>query len=392
MPEWIVVHPVESGLRLLIASCVVQSLVIVGIALRLLSRYLSGAKLGWDDSLALFAFVCSMGQTTLFGLLVFGGLGHHADTVPISNQYSIPKILFCYEILHILSLNTAKLSALSFYIKLFANKTMETITKLVKGFIFVFMIGLLFWQFLFCRPLWRMFQWGGLENCGDRKPLYLTICIFSIFSDIILLALPMPSIWTLKMSRGTKIRLSLLFASGLFTTAVSITRLAIIVGINYRHDFSFYSVSATYLADLEPHLTILCVSLPMIYSLYAKFIKPKHKRNNNTSGRRVGKRTIGMSLSHRYDKKRTFNTLQETEHDPFELEYIYGSRGHVGYNVSVDNGRPLQVPSPTMKPGRVARDVGSSRGSDEALVLETREGGNIPSGIIVSKKWSVSRT
>ncbi|KAI0600745.1 hypothetical protein F4775DRAFT_545479 [Biscogniauxia sp. FL1348] len=391
MPEWTVVHPVESGLRLLIASCVIQSLVIVGIALRLLSRYLSGARLGWDDSLVLFAFVCSMGQTTLFGLLVFGGLGHHADTVPSSNQYSIPKILFCYEILHILSLNTAKLSALSFYLKLFANKSMEKITKLVKGFIFVFMIGLLLWQFLFCRPLWRMFQWGGLENCGDRKPLYLTICTFSIFSDILLLALPMPSIWALKMSRGTKFRLSLLFASGLFTTAVSITRLATIIGINYRHDFSFYSVSATYLADLEPHLTILCVSLPMIYSLYAKFIKPKHKINNHASGR-VGKRTIGMSLSHRYDKKRTFNTLKETEHDPFELEYIYGSRRHVGYNVSVDNGQPLQVPPPTLKPGRVTRDVDTSRGSDTELGLETREGGNISSGIIVSRKWSVSRT
>ncbi|KAI5921776.1 hypothetical protein F4810DRAFT_676818 [Camillea tinctor] len=391
MPEWIVVQPVESGLRLLIASCVIQAVVVVGIALRLLSRYLSGAKLGWDDSLVLFAFVCSMGQTTLFGLLVFGGLGHHADTVPSTNQYSIPKILFCYEILHIIALNTAKLSALSFYIKLFANKTVETISKLVKGFIFVFMIGLLLWQFLFCRPLWRMFQWGGLENCGDRKPLYLTICSFSIITDIVLLALPMPSIWALKMNRGTKFRLSVLFASGLLTTAVSIARLASIVGINYRNDFSFYSVYATYLADLEPHLTILCVSLPMIYSLYAKFIKPKHKKNNPTSGR-VGKRTVGMSLSHRYDKKRTFNTIQETEHDPFELEYVCGSRGHVGYNVSVDNGRPPQVPPAILKSGKATRDVDSSRGSDTALVLDTREGDNIPGGIIVSRKWSVSRT
>ncbi|KAI1502005.1 hypothetical protein F5X99DRAFT_170308 [Biscogniauxia marginata] len=391
MPEWVVVYPVELGLKLLIASCVIQSLVVVGIVLRLLSRYLSGARLGWDDGLILFAFVCSMGQTTLFGFLVFGGLGHHADTVPSPNQYSIPKILFCYEILHILSLNTAKLSACSFYLKLFASKTMETMTKYIKAFLFAFMMGLLLWQFLFCRPLWRMFQWGGLENCGDRKPLYITICTFSIFSDIVLLVLPMPSIWALTMSRGTKFRLSLVFASGLLTTAVSITRLVTITRINYRHDFSFYSVYATYLADLEPHLTILCVSMPMIYSLYAKFLKPKCKVNNLV-GDRAGKRKIKMNLSRRYEKKRTFNTIEDTEHDPFELENIYCPRRKVGYNVSVDNGRPPQAPPPSMKPGRGTRDMDSSSGSDRALVLDEREGEPVPTGIMVSRKWSVSRT
>ncbi|CAJ2503488.1 Uu.00g108820.m01.CDS01 [Anthostomella pinea] len=378
MLEYVVVTPTSLSLRLFIASCVIGFLVIVATALRLFSRYFIAVRPGWDDGLALIATVGALTQTVLFSLLVYGGLGHHADTVPEPNQFSIPKILFSFEIFHVISLNTGKLSALSFYLKLFANKTMERATKAASAFIAAWMIGLLLWEFLFCRPLWKMFEWGGLEQCGDRKPLYIAVCTFSIFSDLLLLALPMPVIWTLKMDRDTKLRLSCLFAAGFSVTAVSITRLVYIVTIDYHHDFSFYSVSATFLANLEPLLTILCISLPMIYSLYAKVV-PKGGRRSSHGSKPVTW-TFASSLVRRGNpKKRAFNPLETSGPEHFELDQIYSPEKRVRYNVSVDRGWKTdphyQSPISILQSSKPEGDASS--GSEAGLVHYGKESNSV---------------
>ncbi|KAI0875285.1 hypothetical protein GGS24DRAFT_301987 [Hypoxylon argillaceum] len=389
-PTYVTVVPVELSFRLFVASIVIAFLVLITLVLRVVSRFYIALKLGWDDALVFAASIFSFGQTVLFTLLVFGGLGYHAQTVPPPNQFSIPKVLFSFELFHILSLNLGKLSALFFYLKLFNNKSIARVTKWCIIAVSLGTVGLVLWQFLFCHPLSKMWEWDGLETCGDRQPLYIAVCVWSIFTDLLVLVVPLPIIWRLKMERTQKIRLSWLFAAGLSVTATSIIRLAYILNINYHNDFSFHSVPSTFLAALEPPETILCVSLPMIYSFFAR-IWPNRK-GHNASTPHIGpahSHTYGSSFVRRGDtQKRSFTPLETTLPDPFELNEMRGTQRQV--IVSADKrGRSNRTLGSRKR--SLDRDAESSSGSEAALVESVPMASNEQSnGIMVSKNFTVS--
>ncbi|KAI1756012.1 hypothetical protein F4782DRAFT_488047 [Xylaria castorea] len=390
-PSYIIVEPVELSFRLFIASVIVTFLVLIALVLRVVSRFYIALKLGWDDAIVFVASIFALGQTVLFALLVFGGLGHHAQTVPAPNQFSIPKILFSFELFHIISLNLGKLSALFFYLKLFNSKSVARITKLGILAVSLGTVGLILWQFLFCHPLYKMWEWDGLENCGDRKPLYVAVCVWSIFTDLLVLVVPLPIIWKLKMERTQKLRLSWLFAAGLSVTATSIVRLAYILTINYHDDFSFHSVPSTFLAFLEPPETILCVSLPMLYSFFARVWPSKNGRSASTPHAGLPhSHTYGSSFARRVDpQKRSFTPLETTHQDPFELNEMHGSQREV--MVSADRNYRVHrtVGSRTKS---IDRDAESSSGSEAALVETGSNGSHGNGGIMVSKDFTVSVT
>ncbi|KAJ2979309.1 hypothetical protein NUW58_g7231 [Xylaria curta] len=391
-PSYVTVVPVELSFRLFIASVLIAFTVLITLVLRVASRFYISLQLGWDDAFVFAASIFSFGQTVLFALLVYGGLGHHAWTVPAPNQFSIPKILFSFELFHIISLNLGKLSALFFYLKLFNNKSVGRITQWCLIAVSLGTISLILWQFLFCRPLYKMWEWDGLETCGDRQPLYVAVCVWSIVTDLLVLVVPLPIIWKLKMERNQKIRLSWLFAAGLSVTATSIVRLAYIVTIDYHNDFSFHSVPSTFLAVLEPPVTILCVSLPMLYSFFARIWPGKASRNASTP--HTGpphSHTYGSSFGRRGDaQKRNFTQLEATMPDPFELNDIRGTQRQV--LVSSDR----KYKSNRMGGSRtksIDRDAESSSGSEAALVETVPSASSEQSGgIMVSKNFTVSVT
>ncbi|KAF2970553.1 hypothetical protein GQX73_g3035 [Xylaria multiplex] len=313
-PTYVTVVPIELSFRLFVASLIIAFLVLITLVLRVISRSYIALKLGWDDALVFVASIFSFGQTVLFALLVFGGLGHHAYTVPPPNQFSIPK-----------------------------------------------------------------------------QPLYVAVCVWSIFTDLLVLVVPLPIIWRLKMERSQKIRLSWLFAAGLSVTATSIIRLAYIVTINYHDDFSFHSVPSTFLAFLEPQETILCVSLPMIYSFIAKLWPGNKSRNASTP--HAGpphSHTYGSSFARRVDpQKRNFTPLGSNLPDPFELNEMHGAQREV--QVSCERkGRANRTLGTRTK--SIDRDAESSSGSETGLVEPISNSNKQNGGIMVSKNFTVSVT
>ncbi|KAI0390476.1 hypothetical protein F5Y17DRAFT_471648 [Xylariaceae sp. FL0594] len=389
-PTYVSVAPVELSFRLFVVSTIFALFVAVTLALRVASRFYAAIRLGWDDLCVFGAALFSFGQMALFGLLVFGGLGHHAETVPAPNQFSIPKVLFSFEILHIVSLNLGKLSAMFFYLTLFNNVSVQRVTKWCISAVALGTVGLILWQFLFCHPLSKMWEWDGLEKCGDRQPLYLAVCIWSIFTDLLVLVVPLPIIWKLNMKRTRKVRLSWLFAAGLIVTATSTVRLGYIATIDYHHDFSFRSAVPTFLAAIEPPETIICVSLPMVYSLFARL--RVSMRGKGCSTPRLGRgstQTQRSSLGHGMSShKRGFTQFHNSSPDPFELAEMQRSQQMV--LVSAD--RPAKTHRPFHSRSKsLNREAESSSGSETALV-ETPQTGTEPQngGIMVSKDFTVS--
>lgn len=75
---------------------------------------------------------------------------------------------------------------------------------------------IIFFLFTFlCRPVSRIWE-GSLVpgKCLDQKALILSGSRLNVLSDFAILALPMGSVWRLKLPTGKKIRISAVFAVG----------------------------------------------------------------------------------------------------------------------------------------------------------------------------------
>jgi len=67
-----------------------------------------------------------------------------------------------------------------------------------------------------CSPrekIWNPFYEGG--SCGDQIALLIAASSFNAISDLIVLLLPVHSIWHLQISQKKKVVLALSFATGL---------------------------------------------------------------------------------------------------------------------------------------------------------------------------------
>lgn len=138
-----------------------------------------------------------------------------AETAP--NIEHILKMLVSYELIYATSISTIKLSVLIFYLRVFVNKTMRMATKGVIIFVCLWSVGNILQVFLICRPFAAIYTVALMPTaqCGDQVGSFIAIGAFNIITDVLILTLPIPTVWTLKTSKGKKIALTAVFLVGL---------------------------------------------------------------------------------------------------------------------------------------------------------------------------------
>lgn len=159
------------------------------------------------------------------------GIGFNiTETMP--NLENILKMLVAYELIYATSISTIKLSILLFYLRVFVNRGLRMATVAALIFVSVWSIGNFLQVFLICRPFAKTYTPLMEGECGDQVASFIAIGSFNIITDVIILTLPLPTVWALKMSTPAKLGLTGVFLVGL--VYVSRTR----VRPESRTDFS----------------------------------------------------------------------------------------------------------------------------------------------------------
>lgn len=135
------------------------------------------------------------------------------ETMP--NLPHILKMLVSYELIYVVCISTVKLSVLVFYLRVFVNKGLRMATKIALTFVCLWSIGNLLQVFLLCRPFARSYDPTVPGECGDQVASFIAIGAFNIISDIVILGLPLPTVWSLKMTTAAKLGLTGVFLVGL---------------------------------------------------------------------------------------------------------------------------------------------------------------------------------
>lgn len=160
------------------------------------------------------------------------GVGHHEEWVTSTNPSQIVRwaqLVLVFEFLHFAGVALPKLAILFFYIRVFNWKgRMRTACYATMALVGATSLGSSLAACLQCRPL--AFWWddtikGG--TCINVQLFFRAQAITSPVLDAVILALPVRSIWGLKLPESKRIELLLVFGVAGFGIISSIVRVQI---------------------------------------------------------------------------------------------------------------------------------------------------------------------
>lgn len=245
-----------SGDKVLAISIPFTVLTTIFVALRFCSKRLMRSRSGLDDLLLVVAYLVNVGLfavvigqlsciTASYLLFVtfrltmsyavmtkIAGVGHHEEWVTNTNPLQIVRwaqLVLIFEFLHFAGVALPKLAIIFFYIRVFNWKgRMRTICYTAMGLLVATWLGSVLAACLQCRPLafwWDKTIQGG--TCFDVQLFFRAQAITSPILDAAILALPVRSIWGLKLPESKRIELLLVFGVAGFGIIASIIRVQI---------------------------------------------------------------------------------------------------------------------------------------------------------------------
>ncbi|KAI1773035.1 hypothetical protein F4818DRAFT_131335 [Hypoxylon cercidicola] len=187
------------------------------------------------------------------------------------------KIFFAFMLTQAVAFGLAKLSILYFYRRIFFSRTFKTLTTVMIVIVAIWTIGF-FVAYLFrCGTnFWAL--WAPLmylvEYCYDSKPLFYSLAISDVITDVVILSLPLFWVWRLQTTIAKRFALSGVFLLGAIEIATGIARL--VVYINQSQDFEKNADGIGHLTTLmvwsmiEMSIAVIAGCLPTIWPLLSK--------------------------------------------------------------------------------------------------------------------------
>lgn len=136
-----------------------------------------------------------------------------------------------------------KLALLAVMLRIFAPDRQKVM--IVYGTIVVLLlyyIPALFIKIFFCKPIST--YWFGAEvtggTCLDQRKVIIADSTISMISDFWILVLPIPMLWSLKMSLSKKLRVIGILGAGGLATGFSVWRLVMMVDESQTPDTTWF--------------------------------------------------------------------------------------------------------------------------------------------------------
>ncbi|KAL2018689.1 hypothetical protein VTK56DRAFT_524 [Thermocarpiscus australiensis] len=287
----------------LIGICFLWVLFGVVVSFRLLGR-IRGMGIGADDILSLTAFLLS-GSTIGLNTAVFtSGVGYDFDMEsPLfpklaGNMEFILKakdvqITFIFILIYIWTLACLKLSQLCFYYRAFGVQ--------LKIWIYCFFAIVAAWGLIFtfvfiflCDPISQQWTVDRVGHCMDQILVLKSLIMTNVVTDLMIIVLPIRTVWNLQMRKTEKFAVLSCFAIGLACVLIGIVRFWQIFVIDLIGNLTGTSLNTFMLCSIELMLAGICINIPMLRPFYIRW---RQKSKTSQSGSRAEGTTDMLSGS-----------------------------------------------------------------------------------------------
>lgn len=137
-------------------------------------------------------------------------------------QLSVPEqpltcfqLVFAYDCFYNIAYPPIKISILLFYHRIFVYRRFRQVNGVAIGFLVCYMIATTLVGIFSCIPVKASWDFTVEPiRCIDENMFYIASASVNVFTDVLILVLPLPIVWKLKISKAQKIAVSFIFALG----------------------------------------------------------------------------------------------------------------------------------------------------------------------------------
>jgi hypothetical protein len=275
----------QLGIRIISGLCAVALFfVVVRVATRLAPEFALGY--GWDDTMLIFAFLCALSIAVIGGFLFTFGAGKDIWDVPAESLDNLFFVFYLEEISYTVATGAVKIALLAFLIRLFPSQNLRRAAWATIAFTTALTTGFTLLAIFQCTPVSYMWhQWNPQFDgkCVDIWTAIVVHAVINIMLDLIIIVIPMPTLYHLRTTRTKKIQILLMFAVGLIITIVSVLRFDTL-----RHQAHSVNPSRSVWAPalwsaVEVYVSIICACLPA-FKLLLKHMQQWWQRRSASRG------------------------------------------------------------------------------------------------------------
>ncbi|KAJ5937100.1 integral membrane protein [Penicillium verhagenii] len=184
--------------------------------LRQLSKRIGGVCMGWDDLLIGLGYIfCTALNACGLADTYRGGVGLHEVRVIQINPGMIKiwgQLIVTIPIIYSAAVIPAKLAVLHLYLHIFTNRRARLICYVTMTILISNWVACTVGWALACRPV--SYFWTGEGSCVNINAVYRWSGVPNIVTDLIILVLPIPTLYRLQTSLRLKLGIALTFLLG----------------------------------------------------------------------------------------------------------------------------------------------------------------------------------
>ncbi|MCJ1278210.1 hypothetical protein MMC21_006025 [Puttea exsequens] len=273
---------------------------LIAVIIRFWARKIQHTRWQLEDYFCLAGLVLSL-SLTLFTIhaYVYWDLGGSETQQGNAgaNMYLVIvqlKAILIGQLLWISSVSCLRASIIILYIHIFPVQKFRIACSIVLGVNASYWLATVLAALLICQPVSA--QWTFQGKCGDQNSLDLFIGVFNLLIDVSVIVLPMPILWSLKLSTRKKLELSGIFGMGTIFCIVTLFRIIVVTWIkpDRSNAQKMYALLVLFTC-LETLLGVINTCLPIMRPAFIRF--GTSALWLRLSGQRLGERSGGGGSS-----------------------------------------------------------------------------------------------
>lgn len=236
-----------------------------------------------EDWTCAIAYVLIILLSVAIFLMSHYGAGYHAWDVPLPEYYNMLKWLYATTVIYCPAAFFTKVTILLLMARVFAIE--EKVARGIRIFIWCLLICYIpveiVWAAI-CIPIRTLWD-PTVENprCLNQRKVFFSSLALSILTDVIILIVPIPLTWTLRMPLRKKIKIIMLLSAGGAATGLTVYRTTRAAKFLDSDDITVDFVMIGILSCLELTIGFVCACLPSLNVLIEHHFSRRGRESPN---------------------------------------------------------------------------------------------------------------
>ncbi|KAI5863307.1 hypothetical protein GGS23DRAFT_604921 [Durotheca rogersii] len=272
---------------------------------RIWSRVVNGGRLGIDDYTILVSLAFALASDGIMLAACRYGYGRHVISLSTSDRFEAFKYFYLCQVTYKACINLTKASILLLYLRIFSGVLwFRWMCRFVLTCVIMYCIASVTATIFQCTPITKAFDKSIEGSCIDNGHFWYANAGFSITTDVLILILPIPLVYVLRIPNVQKVALIMVFALGVFVVITSCLRVTTI-DIQATTPDQTYDVASTMWTVIEMNVAIVCACLPQIRPLIVKMF-PKLMPTYRSGSHEQSYEGARKQSTHMEDDERAF--------------------------------------------------------------------------------------